>query len=161
MESQNGWQLSTASLCREAAEAQANKGGGLWYSLCLQSVNINTYYSSSQRMYLRTTQTTTLIVLFSGSLSAFIVTPFLYFKMKGNWNRRFHIVCQVLAISCLTHCSFKPVINQAEVLQFIGFSEVCTSCKVTDWFTVSRQKKLTRHHPASWLCPAYFVCMSV
>lgn len=47
--------MSAASLYRQAAQAQAEKGRGLWYSDCQQFVNISTYYSSSQRMYIRTT----------------------------------------------------------------------------------------------------------
>ena len=133
LDSQSGWQVSAASLYREAAEAQEEKAGGLWQSHHQQSVNISIYFSSSQRMYLRTTQTTTLVVVcYSDSLSAFTSTRFLYFKVKGNWNKEDFTVCHVLVISCLTHCSFKCVINQAEVLQFLRFSGVCTSSKVTD-----------------------------
>lgn len=83
MGSQSGWYVSTASLYRE--DAQAEKGEGLWYSHCWQSVNISSCYSSSQRMYLRTT--CTCVICYSDSLSAFISTSSLYFLVKGNWNK--------------------------------------------------------------------------
>lgn len=100
------------------------------------------------------------VICYSDSLSAFISTLFFLFQSEGKLEQReFHIVCHILVISCLTHCSFKPVINQPEFYSFLGSVGCVRHVKtLTDsWY---QGNNLTRLQLASWHCPAYFVCMS-
>lgn len=109
-----------------------------WFSCCQQSISIRMCYSSSQRMHLRTVQITTPVLNSIQTLCLLCFLTFSLFQSEEKLEqRRYHIVCH---ISHLRHCSFKAVINEAEVLQFHEFSGLCMSCKVTDWLIVSSKK---------------------
>lgn len=81
---------------------------------------------------------------------------FSLFQSEGKLEQRGYNI--VFHISCLTHCSFKPVINEAEVLQFHEFSGLCTSCTVTVWLMVSSKKPTNcLVAPSSLFC--VYICL--